>query len=283
MSLIAQYHQQFALRYHTPAKSAGRFPTPSSTLINGLGRYSGGPTSKLASITVESGKRYRFRLVSLSCDPNFTFSIDGHNLTIIEVDGVNTQPLVVDQIQIFAGQRYSFILEAKQAVSNYWIRAKPNLGVAVFSGGLNSAILRYSGADATADPTTTQTTSVIPLSEVNIAPLEAAPAPGTAKVGGADVLLNLNLAIGTGGSFTVNGVSFTPPSVPVLLQILSGNKAATDLLPSGSVYTLPPNKVVELSIPAGVGGGPVSKQAHESNFLTTNYFISASVPFARSK
>jgi Multicopper oxidase len=47
---------------------------------------------------------YRFRLVSISCDPNFTFSIDGHEMTIIEVDGNNVQPLVVDSIQIFAGE-----------------------------------------------------------------------------------------------------------------------------------------------------------------------------------
>ena len=54
--------------------------------------------------------RYRFRLVSISCDPNWKFSIDSHLLTIIEVDGTNAQPLVVDQIQIFAGQRYSFVV-----------------------------------------------------------------------------------------------------------------------------------------------------------------------------
>lgn len=60
--------------------------------------------------TNELPSSYRFRLVSLSCDPNYTFSIDGHNLTIIEVDGVNTQPYVVDSIQIFAGQRYSFVV-----------------------------------------------------------------------------------------------------------------------------------------------------------------------------
>ncbi len=54
--------------------------------------------------------RYRFRLVSISCDPNFTFSIDKHTLTIIEVDGISVQPLDVDQIQIFAGQRYSFVV-----------------------------------------------------------------------------------------------------------------------------------------------------------------------------
>ena len=53
---------------------------------------------------------YRFRLVSISCDPNFTFSIDGHNMTVIEVEGTNVQPLLIDSIQIFAGMRESYIL-----------------------------------------------------------------------------------------------------------------------------------------------------------------------------
>jgi iron transport multicopper oxidase len=40
------------------------------------------------------------RLVAMSCDPNFIFTIDGHTMTIIETDGVNTEPLTVDSIQI---------------------------------------------------------------------------------------------------------------------------------------------------------------------------------------
>ena len=67
-------------RYHTPSPAAGITPTPNSVLINGLGRYSGGPNSPLAVINVSAGKRYRFRLVSISCDPNFIFSIGNHNL-----------------------------------------------------------------------------------------------------------------------------------------------------------------------------------------------------------
>ncbi len=46
---------------------------------------------------------YRLRVVSISCDPNFFFSIDNHWLTLIEADGIETQPLVVDSFQIFAG------------------------------------------------------------------------------------------------------------------------------------------------------------------------------------
>ena len=46
---------------------------------------------------------YRFRVASLSCDPSFIFSIDGHNMTVIEVDGNNVEPLLIDSFEIFAG------------------------------------------------------------------------------------------------------------------------------------------------------------------------------------
>lgn len=51
--------------------------------------------------------------------------------------------------------------------------------------------------------------------------------------------------------------TFVPPTLPVMLQVLSGAQAAQDLLPAGSVYSLPPNKVIEISIPGGAPGAPV--------------------------
>ena len=39
-------------------------------------------------------------------------------------------------------------------------------------------------------------------------------------------------------NFLVNGFTFEPPTVPVLLQILSGMKNASDLVPAGSIYEL---------------------------------------------
>ncbi|KAF8959648.1 Cupredoxin [Flammula alnicola] len=185
------------------------------------------------------------------------------NLTIIEVDGQNVQPLVVDSIQIYAGQRYSFILNANQTLSNYWIRANPNVGTKNFAGGLNSAILRYSGADAV-DPTTTVSLTNA-LLETNLHPLTDPSAPGTATLGAADVNLNL-LISNTAGKFSINGASFAPPTVPVLLQILSGASTAADLLPTGSVYVLPANKVVELSLPGGAPGSPHPIHLHGHAF-----------------
>ena len=197
----------------------------------------------------------------MSCEPSFTFSIDGHNLTIIEADGENTNPLLVDSLQIYAGQRYSVVFEANQPVGNYWLRANPDSrGLPGFDGQRNLAILRYAGA-TTADPTTTQTPNVRPLVETDLSPLTNPAAPGNPVVGGADVTLTMNLGVNTtAGTFNVNGVSFQPPTVPVLLQILSGATSAQDLLPAGSIYSLPPNKVIEINIPGLPAslGGPVS-------------------------
>jgi iron transport multicopper oxidase len=178
---------------------------------------------------------------------------------VIEADAQNVQPVVADSVTIYAGQRYSLVLNANQTISNYWIRAIPNIGNTSTTGGVNSAILRYNGA-ADTDPTTnaslSQTLGLDALQETSLHPYTDPAAPGTAGLGEADV--NIDLAIlFTGSNYTINGVEFQPPSVPVLLQILSGAQSATDLLPAGSVYVLPKNKVIELTIPSSVAlGGP---------------------------
>ena len=53
---------------------------------------------------------YRFRLINIACAPNYNFTIAGHSMTIIEADGQNSEPLVVDELQIFVAQRYSFVV-----------------------------------------------------------------------------------------------------------------------------------------------------------------------------
>jgi iron transport multicopper oxidase len=64
--------------------------------------------------------------------------------------------------------------------------------------------------------------------------------------------------------FLVNNATFTSPDVPILLQILSGKSKPSDLLPKGTVYGLEARKTVEISIPAGALGGPVSRSSCEN-------------------
>ncbi|KAI9067925.1 multicopper oxidase [Trametes sanguinea] len=244
--------------YHIAAAHQPLIATSDTTLINGLGRWAGNPTSKLSVIEVQHGKRYRFRLMNIACDPNYMFSIDEHPMTIIEADGQNTKPHTVDKLQIFAAQRYSFVLHANQTVGNYWIRASPDRiinNATGFENGINSAILRYKGAPNKEPSSTQQKTGVRFLDEADLSPLADEKAPGHPHPGGVDLALNLNLSM-NGTEFFINGAPFIPPSVPVLLQILNGSRSAQQLLPQGSVYTLPPKSTIELSIPGGVIGGP---------------------------
>ncbi|KAG2145813.1 laccase [Suillus clintonianus] len=252
--------------YHTVATVLRyiRGNTASSSLINGLGRYAGGPESDLAVITVEQGKRYRMRLISMSCDPNFQFSIDGHNLTVIEADGELTEPLVVDQLQIFAGQRYSVVLVADKPVDNYWIRNLPNTANASYEGGTNSAILRYKDARK-AEPTTINTAPKNPLAETNLHALINPGAPGIPEYGKADINLNLEVT-SINGTFYVNNATFKPPTVPVLLQILSGAQEPSQLLPNGNVIVLEAHKVVELTLSTTGPGGPHPIHLHGHSF-----------------
>ncbi|KAH9963711.1 laccase [Lactifluus volemus] len=277
--------------YHYSSLVAPQVPKFNSTLINGKGRYIGGPSVPLAVVNVKNGlrsvllfnivpnekltcgnnNRYRLRIVSISCDPSFDFSIDDHQLTIIEVDGNNVQPLVVDSLKIFAGQRYSAVLNANQPVDNYWIRALPNAEDQSFNNSTNLAILRYEGSPIEGpknDPTVDIPSSVLPLHETDLHPLvKVDPVPGKPFPGGADININLNVTRDSDfNGFLINGFTFDPPKDPVLLQILSGAQSASDLVPKGSIYGLDPNKSVEITIPAGVPGGPHPIHLHGHSF-----------------
>jgi len=132
--------------------------------------------SPLAVVNVEYGQRYRFRVIGASCDPWFNFTIDGHKMTIIEVDGTEVKPVDVDSLAVFAGQRYSVVVNADQPVDNYWIRALSSFHNQTFDRGQNSAILRYRGAPDE-DPTTEPGPYVLPFDEGSLQPLFGAGAP----------------------------------------------------------------------------------------------------------
>lgn len=51
------------------------------------------------------------RVIQMACYTAFDYSIDGHQLEVIEADSILMQPYTVDSMRIFAGQRYSHILD----------------------------------------------------------------------------------------------------------------------------------------------------------------------------
>ncbi|KAF5364359.1 hypothetical protein D9756_001110 [Leucocoprinus leucothites] len=259
--------------YHSYAVSLRGIVLANSTLINGVGRYVGGPPVPLSVVKVDPGKRYRLRLISMSCAPYFTFSIDNHDLTVIEVEGTPIIPYTVNTIPLYAGQRYSVVLNANQPTDNYWIRALPDSGwnglEKGFDGGVNSAILRYTGAPDQ-EPTTSEQSIKIPLDETLLDPLTPTPAPGKPEPKADDVVNQyFNFTFNqTTNLFEVNGTSFGAGGIPTpaLVQILSGARPPRDLLPEGSIFYLERNQTVQVDFPALPLGGPHPLHLHGHTF-----------------
>ncbi|CAJ2512884.1 Uu.00g010030.m01.CDS01 [Anthostomella pinea] len=72
---------------------------------------------------VRSGQRVRLRLINASSFLSYWFSVDNHTLEIVELDGVEIEPIDARGVYLNLGQRASVILTADQPPGNYHIRA----------------------------------------------------------------------------------------------------------------------------------------------------------------
>ncbi|CAG8466167.1 7875_t:CDS:2 [Funneliformis mosseae] len=264
-------------------------PIPDSGLISGKGRYDCSaapkdskctPNAPLATYKFKKGRRYRLRLINTSTEYFFTFSIDEHKLKIIETDGEYVEPYTVEKIPINIGQRYSVIVEANQAIDNYWIRATMNKECAHsnnFTININSAInyevvgiLKYEGAKND-EPTTKESNEqhdrCKDLSTKFLIPLNAKPAPEPVHK-----IITLNTTAITNEKnvtvFTVNGKTFSPDfQNPTLQRILNGEDPNT--FPDDQVTFVydEPNGVIEVRlINNGIGTHPFHMHGH-------NFFV----------
>lgn len=86
-----------------------RIPASDNVLINGLNPYYGAD-APTAMYQVQSGKRYRLRLISAACSATMKFSIDGHQLVVIANDFVPINPYITDHVTLAVGQRTDVIV-----------------------------------------------------------------------------------------------------------------------------------------------------------------------------
>ena len=98
---------------------AGGEPGPDSALFNEM---------VSPNIKFEPGKTYRLRIINFSAASMFYFLIDGHDMKIIEVDGVDVEPTDASTVMLAAAQRYSVLVTAKNTTdTNYLIHADINV------------------------------------------------------------------------------------------------------------------------------------------------------------
>jgi len=79
-------------------------------------------------VTVEQGKCYRMRFIGMMGQTqNFQIKIAGHNMTLIAADGIDTEPTVLSQFNLHAGERADIVVCADQEPGNYLMTANYDL------------------------------------------------------------------------------------------------------------------------------------------------------------
>ncbi|KAJ7182346.1 multi-copper oxidase [Mycena crocata] len=102
------------------------------------------------NLTLEPGKTYRLRIIHGGSFAPLRFSIDDHLLTVVEADGVEVVPVVVNEITLHPAQRYSVLLRTDQHPRAYWMRAGIETGGFAYTNPYMQAealaVLRYTNA-----------------------------------------------------------------------------------------------------------------------------------------
>ncbi len=108
------YHDQITdllPPFISKSNPTGAEPVPDAALFN---------DTQGLQVPIQPGKTYLFRMINMGAFAGQYIWFEGHNMTIVEVDGVYTKPAVAEMIYLSAAQRCSFLLTAKnETTANY--------------------------------------------------------------------------------------------------------------------------------------------------------------------
>ncbi|KAL8144658.1 hypothetical protein AgCh_003013 [Apium graveolens] len=125
---------------HTDLKSildsGSNLPFPDGLIINGRSANS-------YTFTVDQGKTYRFRISNVGLTTSINFRIQGHKMTLVEVEGTHTLQNTYDSLDIHLGQSYSVLVTADQPSQDYYITASTRFTSPVLT---STSVLHYSNS-----------------------------------------------------------------------------------------------------------------------------------------
>ena len=160
-STIPERRRDARKTLHSPSKRERKSPDLFKRASNAGAyypetNYCGNLSTAFFNLTLVANKTYRLRLVNSGTFVNSLFSIDNHTLTIIEADGVSTEPYNVSVIDIAVAQRYSALVTLDQAPAAYWIRNDLATDQLRYTGNIFNettfGVLRYQGVDPSIMP-----------------------------------------------------------------------------------------------------------------------------------
>ncbi|POS82064.1 hypothetical protein EPUL_004979, partial [Erysiphe pulchra] len=224
LSVSDWYHEEMTTvipRFLHKNNPTGAEPVPQAALLN--------DTQNLR-IGVQPAKTYLVHLVNIGAFAGQYIWFEGHNMTIVEVDGIATSPAEAERLYLSAGQRYGVLLRTKDDISrNYAVVASMDTELFdVLPKDLNcnsTGFLVYDEAKPL--PEAAKVDSLESFDDFNLVPLDRMPllsAPDQSVT--LDVAMD-NLANGRSYAF-FNNITYVSPKVPTLYTVLSTGNLSQD-------------------------------------------------------
>ncbi|KAI9673750.1 MAG: hypothetical protein M1829_003987 [Trizodia sp. TS-e1964] len=245
LTLSDWYHDQMPsliAKFLNKGNPRGAEPVPDAALFN--------DTQNL-NIAVQPGKTYLFRLINIGAFAAQYFWIEGHDMMVVEVDGVYTESTQAKMIYIAPAQRYSFLVTTKnQTDTNFAISG--SMDEDLFDkvpDGLNPNVTGWLIYNPNANlPAPVEIVEFDPFDDFALVPHD-----GQKLYEKADYSITLDLKMGNlgdGANYAFfNDISWVAPKVPTLYSALSTGDAAMDPVVYGvstNSYTLKKDDIVEI-------------------------------------
>ncbi|PNH50511.1 hypothetical protein VD0003_g6680 [Verticillium dahliae] len=224
LTLSDWYHEQMQVlipRFLTKSNPTGAEPVPQAALMN--------ETQNLA-VSVEPGKTYLIRVINMAAFAAQYLWFEGHNISIVEVDGIYTKPAEASMIYLAAAQRCSFLLTTRNDTSqNFPIVGSMDTDLFdQLPDDLNWNVTGWLVYDDAKDkPAPAIVDTFEPFDDMTLVPqdeLERYGEPGhTVEL---DVVMG-NLGDGANYAF-FNNITYAHPKVPTLYTALTSGDLATN-------------------------------------------------------
>lgn len=217
-------------------------PSADTILINGTNKNANGGGS-YNQVTIQSGKKYRLRLINMSVDNYIRVSLDSHAMQVMTTDFIPVKPFSVDTLLIGIGQRYDVVINANQTAGNYWFRADVATDCLSSNNFYGRAIWTYSTVSSGTPTSSAWSEPSSCLEPSNAAPYWVQPVPSGTFVSSDDLNVGLTSTkvVAGGSSVTVWAIDTESIDVqwgmPTLQYVMEGNTsypADLNILPTVS-------------------------------------------------
>ncbi|KAF7561130.1 hypothetical protein G7046_g3000 [Stylonectria norvegica] len=224
LTLSDWYHDEMQVlipQFLRKGNPTGAEPVPQAALMN--------ETQNL-KVAVQPSTTYLIRLINIGAFAGQYFWIEGHNLSIVEVDGVYTKPAEAHMIYLSAAQRCSFLVTTSDNTENNFpiVASMDTELFDVLPDDLDWNVTGWLVYDDTKSlPKPVVVHEFDPFDDMELTPfdeMELLPEPDHQIV--FDVVMD-NLHDGANYAF-FNNITYKPPKVPTLYTVLTSGSLATN-------------------------------------------------------